>query len=116
MGAKWSTICDDGFGNNEARVICRALGKPWTGAVAVARAVYGMGSGSILMSELACTGSEAEVLQCPYVKMPICSHAEDAGVVCRDAGAMYLPPWATNTDDQGGNWDKPWGVGRRLMS
>ena len=34
IGQTWGTVCDHGFGTNDARVICRQLGynvdKPWT--------------------------------------------------------------------------------------
>ena len=52
-------------------------------ATAVQRAGFGWGSGPIHLDDVACTGSEAVLINCPYDSITTdCSHFEDAGVRC----------------------------------
>ena len=57
-----------------------------TGAVATRNAVYGQGSGPILMSNLHCSGLESTILACDQrpnmYGVLSCSHRQDAGVIC----------------------------------
>ncbi len=86
----WGTVCDDFFAVNEANVICRQLGylPPGTRAAAEPRARFGQGTGPITFDDLACTGTEASLFDCPHRGLNIhnCLHSEDAGVTC-PAGA-----------------------------
>ncbi|XP_043944598.1 deleted in malignant brain tumors 1 protein-like [Protopterus annectens] len=83
---EWGTVCDDGWGMEEATVICRYLG---CGAAVSApgTAHYGKGTGPILMNELNCVGSETSLKQCPFRgwKLHDCNHTKDAGVHCSGA-------------------------------
>ena len=91
---KWGTICDDQFGLDDARVICKQLG--FDNAVrAIHRAAHGQGTGPIWMDGLKCTGDEAKISDCSYNGWGRhdCSHHEDAAVEClREA-----PELPTNT-------------------
>ena len=53
-------------------------------AQARSRAAFGQGTGPILLDNLACTGNEARLFDCPNNGIGIhnCAHSEDAGVVC----------------------------------
>ncbi|XP_066295744.1 scavenger receptor cysteine-rich domain-containing group B protein-like [Branchiostoma lanceolatum] len=80
---QWGTVCDDGFGLNDANVVCRQLGH---GRATAARgsAAFGQGSGKIWLDEVACEGYETYIGGChhPGWGTHFCEHHEDAGVVC----------------------------------
>ncbi|XP_019854098.1 PREDICTED: neurotrypsin-like [Amphimedon queenslandica] len=81
---QWGTICDDAWTSIDAEVVCRQLGFPSSGAVAVGLAHYGQGVGPIVLDNVACSGLETYITDCQnngyYVHN--CAHAEDAGVQC----------------------------------
>ncbi|KAH3795527.1 hypothetical protein DPMN_149082 [Dreissena polymorpha] len=87
-GTTWGTICNDYFGDAEAKVICRMLGFHEAEGVAVINGSYGFGSGQILLDDLNCSGEETSILQCQH--KPIgendCTHDEDVGVACNYVG------------------------------
>ena len=69
---------------NDANVVCTQLG--FTRAVSAPRfAAFGQSSGPIWLDQLRCTGSEANLCECPGNSVGVhdCSHLEDAGVVCQ---------------------------------
>ena len=80
---KWGTVCDDNWGIDDARVVCRQLGFRST-LDAYKRAYYGKGTGQILLDEVNCTGSESSLFSCRHngVGKHDCDHKEDAGVRC----------------------------------
>ena len=51
------------------------------GAQAYSKAYFGLGTGSILMAYVACTGLETHLANCSH-STPYCYHSEDAGVHC----------------------------------
>ena len=79
----WGTVCDDGWGLNEARVVCRQLGYP--GVIgAPGSSHFGPGSGQIWLDDVACSGNESSLHYCRHRKWGIhnCHHSEDASVIC----------------------------------
>ena len=55
-------------------------------ATAFSRAHFGQGSGAILLDNVACTGLEERLVNCPYDRHTAdCYHYEDAGVRCSTA-------------------------------
>ncbi|KFP66195.1 Macrophage receptor MARCO [Cariama cristata] len=76
----WGTICDDGWGIQEATVICRMLG--YNRAVSSFTATAG--TGQIWLDDVNCSGNERSIFDCqkPNWGVNNCSHNEDAGVEC----------------------------------
>ncbi|XP_045211817.2 uncharacterized protein LOC123563207 [Mercenaria mercenaria] len=82
----WGTICDDGFGNLDAQVLCFMLGYNRTGARAVPEGFYGSGNGTIWLDDLGCNGTELSVDECGKNGewgSHNCRHSEDAGITCQ---------------------------------
>uniref|UniRef100_A0AAZ3PNU7 Neurotrypsin n=1 Tax=Oncorhynchus tshawytscha TaxID=74940 RepID=A0AAZ3PNU7_ONCTS len=79
----WGTVCDDGWTDVNAEVVCRQLGHS---GVAKARvmAYFGEGEGPIHVDNVKCSGEERSLVDC--LKQPTgthnCRHSEDAGVIC----------------------------------
>ncbi|KAL4216375.1 Deleted in malignant brain tumors 1 protein-like [Mactra antiquata] len=80
---QYGTICDDEFGEQEAKVICRMLGYHGQ-ATAFDGAHFGQGSGKVWLDDLGCSGYETDIAHCSSKGWGIhnCGHAEDAGVTC----------------------------------
>ncbi|XP_019855586.1 PREDICTED: deleted in malignant brain tumors 1 protein-like, partial [Amphimedon queenslandica] len=80
-GGSWGTVCDDYWDISDATVVCRQLG--YESAVsALGSAYFGQGSGSIVMDNVQCDGSESYLTNCTHITNHNCVHAEDAGVRC----------------------------------
>lgn len=79
----WGTVCDDGWGSPEGRVVCQQLGCGTLLSVAPG-ARYGEGTGQIWLDEVNCTGEERNLSECqakPWGEHN-CNHVEDASVEC----------------------------------
>ena len=85
----WGTVCDDYFGDVDARVVCREVGCLAEGASQVQ--AFGGGSGQIWMDNVACSGSESGLSECGHLGWGYhnCGHHEDVGVCCRSAPGSY---------------------------
>ena len=85
-------MCDDGWDDTDAGVVCRQLGFGSSGT-AIGSAGFGQGSGSILLDNVSCTGNESTLASCGHLGLGVirsCGHYEDAGVRCSDAGKLTL--------------------------
>ncbi|KAK7444250.1 hypothetical protein BaRGS_00040422, partial [Batillaria attramentaria] len=112
----WGTICDDGWGTQEARVVCRQLGHAGHEYQARGRAYYGAGQGTIQLDDMSCLGTESTLSQCSHRAWGTsnCNHNEDAGVDCDVGTAGTADPirlvGGTNNYEgrveiqHGGNW------------
>ena len=85
---EWGTVCDDGWDNTDAGVVCRQLGFGSYG-YSYRSAYFGQGSGLILLDNVTCNGSESVLANCGHHGISLttnCSHSEDAGVRCSSRG------------------------------
>ena len=98
-GGTWGTVCNDSSWDlNDAMVVCRMLGYS---SVLAAHVKYGEGSGTVWMSNLACSGSESNISECLHLGWgeTSCSHSQDAGVTCGSecclhvVAVMHLPTY-----------------------
>ncbi len=81
---RWGTVCDDGWGLSDARVVCRQLGYR-DATEAPHRARFGRGGGQIWMDDVSCGGGERALSECRHRGWGShnCGHHEDASAVCR---------------------------------
>eukprot|EP00057_Strongylocentrotus_purpuratus_P029544 XP_011684018.1 PREDICTED: deleted in malignant brain tumors 1 protein-like [Strongylocentrotus purpuratus] len=96
-GDTWGTVCDNGWGMDEARVICKSLGYPDV-LQAYGNASFGQGTGDILLDEVDCIGNESSIFYCYHggVGLTFCSHQDDAGVRC--STGVTTPSYLTEFD------------------
>ena len=89
---QWGTVCDGGWDDIDAGVVCRQLGFGSSGT-AIGSSVFGQGSGSIWLDSVMCTGSESKLSECGHLGIGVtsnCDHFNDASVTCsRDFSKHY---------------------------
>ena len=81
----WGTVCGVGWDPLDGKVVCRQLGYKGVNRTysRTSQHDFGEGTGQSWQSDLRCTGSEANLLQCPHGGVEfVCSHSDDVGVVC----------------------------------
>ena len=88
----YGTVCDDLWGDLEARIVCRMLG--FTGGIGYhgrgsassegPQHDFGPGTGEILLDNVRCRGDEEFLFSCTHFGIGVhnCNHNEDAGVKC----------------------------------
>ena len=89
---QWGTVCDDGWDDTDAGVVCSQLGFGSSG-IAIGSAGFGQGSGPIWLDNVDCTGSESTLISCGHLGITVsrnCSHIKDAGLRCDGTQGTYL--------------------------
>ena len=87
INEEWGTICGRSWDPLEGKVVCRQLGFKGVNRTYSHRRKhsFGRGTGQSLLSDLRCSGSEANLLQCPHDGVGNgCPHSRDVGVVCNN--------------------------------
>lgn len=84
---EWSTVCSDEWGIHDAEIVCQMLGFPGVEGYRVS-GEYGAGEGKIILDNVHCNGSEANIFECGHNGLFVhnCRHSEDAGAVCSSRG------------------------------
>ncbi|XP_063963722.1 deleted in malignant brain tumors 1 protein-like [Lytechinus pictus] len=77
----WGTICDDSWDINDATVVCRMLGYS---NVSSPLTSFGPGFGNIVLDEVSCEGTEANISSCVHSRYEVhdCEHNQDVGIRC----------------------------------
>ena len=85
INGEWGTICNDGFGDEEARVVCKQLG--YTGGERAPQGTYGEGRGPIWLDDIDCSSDAETLSDCTHngIGEHNCGHDEDVGVECNAA-------------------------------
>ncbi|XP_068177668.1 neurotrypsin isoform X3 [Antennarius striatus] len=83
LSGQWGTVCDDGWSDRDAEVVCRQLGYSGVSKARV-MAYFGEGTGPIHVDNVKCSGEERSIADCIKQAPGIhnCRHSEDAGVIC----------------------------------
>ena len=85
INGEWGTVCSLGWDPLDGKVVCRQLGYKGVKRTYsdLSQVNFGEGTGHSWLADLRCTGSEANLLQCPHSDAAnVCTHTVDSGVVC----------------------------------
>uniref|UniRef100_A0A1X7TQF9 SRCR domain-containing protein n=2 Tax=Amphimedon queenslandica TaxID=400682 RepID=A0A1X7TQF9_AMPQE len=85
INGTWGTICDNGWDNNDASVVCRQLGCSPYGAIAKA-SYFTEGRLPFHLYSVNCSGNESTLLNCSYSTTGSCYNTQDAGTICQTVG------------------------------
>ena len=86
----WGTICDDGWDDIDATIVCRELGF-FNGTTAI-QPLFQFSSGPVWLNQVKCLGNESKLSQCSYNgfgNVGNCSHAQHAAVQCNGVQGIY---------------------------
>ena len=96
---EWGTVCNVGFGRDEANVACRQLGHLNGRSVCCGPFGAGNSSAPIWLSDLDCSAEPARLEDCnhPGFGMNACSHSQDVDLVCSDQTTTTLSTSTTSS-------------------
>ena len=95
MNNAWGSVCNNRFGTNDAVVVCRQLGFPTTGAVAIrdrTTSMFEISLGPVFLDQLDCRGSETNLMKCGknILGLSECDATEIAGVQCIGEWSLFI--------------------------
>ncbi|XP_064604274.1 scavenger receptor cysteine-rich domain superfamily protein-like isoform X1 [Liolophura sinensis] len=76
----WGTVCNVGWGDREATVVCRQLG--FCNGTAIGNNPFASANGPVFYAIMGCQGNESNLMFCPLGANPGCPHRMDAAVEC----------------------------------
>lgn len=77
-------ICDDGWTNTDAIVVCRQIG--FSFGRYTSSSYYGTVQDRYIGDDFMCLGTEDHIMNCPHNAIDDCSSGEGAGVYCSTTG------------------------------
>jgi len=75
-------VCDDGWGIEDAQVVCASLGFDRAQSEATTNSFFGNVPSDFSLDDVACTGSETGIEECTSITNENCGPTEGAGVRC----------------------------------
>lgn len=81
-GSSWGTVCDDGFDDEAADVICREMGFNSGTMLDSSYVADGDFTNTILMDQVFCPADSEDFSDCTYEGAHDCVHWEDVGLSC----------------------------------
>ena len=96
INGAWGTVCGWSWDPLDSKVVCQQLGYKGVNQTysLTGHHNFGEGTGQSLLSDLRCTGNEANLLQCPHFGIGNgCPHSYDVGVVCTNEDAPGEGEW-----------------------
>ncbi|XP_063406017.1 neurotrypsin-like [Mytilus trossulus] len=112
---EWGTVCENYFGDIDAAVACRQLG--YCSGMVIAASRVQDGQGTIWLTDVACSGSESQLVNCTYnVHTAQCEHYKDVGIHCflncssEDEGALRIMGFIENEGRLEINYKGEWGT------
>eukprot|EP00731_Ephydatia_muelleri_P035718 Em0151g10a len=95
IGGQYGAVCNTGWGNTDASVVCKQLGFSSYGAIAVTNGLYADPAVYQTIGDVGCIGTEPGLLGCNHTLFGIGQPANcdpidgDAAAVCQDARVPY---------------------------
>ena len=87
----WGTVCDNHWEDVDAKVVCHQLGFSDVGTIPKCCAAFGQGSGSVMIDQARCNGTELSLDQCRLnMGHQNCQHSRDASVICGNLTGKYV--------------------------
>lgn len=90
----WGTVCVNGWGTNNAEVVCKDLGFPSRRALPTTNAFFGPGSDPTWLDGVRCTGSEDHLYECSHRGWGVeyCDHIgnDNTGVICKNGTLLFV--------------------------
>ena len=88
VAGTFGSICDNGWGDMDASVVCRQLGFSPYGAIALPTYIFSGTTTPPARDEINCIGSEKKLASCSYGSVGTCEGG--AGVVCQGEDIMFV--------------------------
>ena len=82
----WGTVCDGGWDNDDAQVVCRQLGFGSSGTAVQGYRPSASSSVPIWLDNVNCYGNENKLIYCGHSgigSINDCVHRDDSGVICQ---------------------------------